>query len=335
MTALQSLKEFYEEQRGRYESPTELEMRIYHRLIHIRDQKERHEEIPEHITSHPVFKLTTQFRLHVQRKSAPISKVSPLVVDAEGMEIFGQLAGVLREQGSVVMIYLVACILERLFGKDTIEDIEAIRGDLSLSDIIDGKAVYPPGHDMEMGEEEEDIRYEEVDDLEESAPVELQPEPTQPPTTVFGLPDGQPSILSQSSQPAPSVATSAFASLASASTGTTNVFGGGTFGTTSSSGPMSVFGNVFPSVPKPAEPTTETRQVQSVFKSLGNAPPLGAGTSPPPQPARRSLADAPPIGDTTHEVLELSKSPPPSFFGVSSSAFGSSMSFVMPVGSLS
>jgi hypothetical protein len=107
-------------------------MRVYHRLIHIRDQKERHEDIPEYITSHPVFQLTTDFRLHVQRKSAPIRKTSDLIVDAEGMQIFGKLANVLREQGSVVMIYLVACILERLFGKDAIDDIEAIRGDLSI-----------------------------------------------------------------------------------------------------------------------------------------------------------------------------------------------------------
>ncbi|KAH9927676.1 SAC3/GANP/Nin1/mts3/eIF-3 p25 family-domain-containing protein [Fomitopsis serialis] len=138
MNTLQSLKEFYEDQRGAYEAPTELEMRVYHRLIHIRDQKERREDVPEWITSHPVFQYTTQFRLHVQAKSAPITKTSRLVVDASGMEIFGKLAAVLREQGDTVMIYLVACILERLFGKDTIDDIETIRGDLTIPDIIDG-----------------------------------------------------------------------------------------------------------------------------------------------------------------------------------------------------
>ena len=113
-------------------------MRVYHRLIHIRDQKERHEDIPEEIATHPVFQLTTKFRLHVQAKSAPISKTSRLLVDAAGMQIFAQLAAVLRDQNNVVMIYLVACIMERLFGKDTIEDIEAIRGDLTLPEIIDG-----------------------------------------------------------------------------------------------------------------------------------------------------------------------------------------------------
>uniref|UniRef100_A0A8H7XKZ3 SAC3/GANP/THP3 conserved domain-containing protein n=1 Tax=Psilocybe cubensis TaxID=181762 RepID=A0A8H7XKZ3_PSICU len=54
MNTLQCLKEFYQDQRDRYDSPTELEMRVYHRLIHIRDQKERHEDIPEYILSHPV-----------------------------------------------------------------------------------------------------------------------------------------------------------------------------------------------------------------------------------------------------------------------------------------
>ncbi|KAI1784571.1 SAC3/GANP/Nin1/mts3/eIF-3 p25 family-domain-containing protein [Ganoderma leucocontextum] len=138
MYTLTSLKEFYEDQRGRYQAPTELEMRVYHRLIHIRDQRERHEEIPDEIRNHPVFILTTQFRLRVQAKSAPITKTSKLVVDNDAMQIFSQLATVLREQNNVVMIYLVACIMERLFGKECIEDIEAIRGELTISEIIDG-----------------------------------------------------------------------------------------------------------------------------------------------------------------------------------------------------
>lgn len=121
-------------------------MRVYHRLIHIRDQRERHEDVPAHILENPVFKLTTRFRQHVQARSAPISKTSKLVVDAQGMEIFGELAVVLREQGSVVMIYLVACILERLFGPDTIDDIESIRGDLSIPDIIDGIITEPDSY---------------------------------------------------------------------------------------------------------------------------------------------------------------------------------------------
>ncbi|EED79666.1 predicted protein, partial [Postia placenta Mad-698-R] len=138
MYTLQSLKEYYDDQRGIYQSSEELEMRVYHRLIHIRDQSERLLHIPSKIINHPVFRYTTQFRQIVQAKSAPISKASRLVVDAEAMEIFGRLAAVLREQGNVVMIYLVACILERLFGPDTIDEIEAIRGDLTIPEIIDG-----------------------------------------------------------------------------------------------------------------------------------------------------------------------------------------------------
>ncbi|KAI9457223.1 SAC3/GANP/Nin1/mts3/eIF-3 p25 family-domain-containing protein [Lactarius psammicola] len=131
MNTLQSLKEFYEDQRDHYESPNELEMRIYHRLIHIRDQRERHDDIPPAILNHP-------FRQHVQAQSSPITKVSPLVVREEGMLQFAELAALLREQGNRVMVYLVACILERLFGKDTIEDIESIRAGIAIPDIIDG-----------------------------------------------------------------------------------------------------------------------------------------------------------------------------------------------------
>ncbi|THH31671.1 hypothetical protein EUX98_g2516 [Antrodiella citrinella] len=136
--SLLSLQQFYEDQRGQYTSPTELEMRVYQRLISVRNLKERHEDVPVQITSHPVFQLTTRFLHHVQKESAPISRSSALRVGQEGMQIFGELAAVLREQHNTVMIYLTACILERLFGKDTIEDMESVRGSLTISDIIDG-----------------------------------------------------------------------------------------------------------------------------------------------------------------------------------------------------
>ncbi len=143
-------------------------MRVYHRLIHIRDQKERHEDIPDYITSHPVFKLTTAFRYHVQEKSAPISKSSKLVVSAEGMQIFGQLAAVLNEQGSTVMVYLVACLLERLFGEDTIDDIDAIKGDLSIPDIIDGVSSTRQIQEVHQDHDQETEGIEEdEDELEE------------------------------------------------------------------------------------------------------------------------------------------------------------------------
>ncbi|KAI0033595.1 SAC3/GANP/Nin1/mts3/eIF-3 p25, partial [Vararia minispora EC-137] len=147
MNSLQTLKEFYMDQRGRYESPNELEMRIYHRLIHIRDQRERHDDIPTAIQTHPVFLLTTRFRERVQEISSPIRKKSPLKVDAKAMEVFAELVSVLREAGNAAMVYLVACILEWHFGPDTIEDIESIRGNLSYSEIIDSEPNVGAGDD--------------------------------------------------------------------------------------------------------------------------------------------------------------------------------------------
>ncbi|KAF9495569.1 hypothetical protein BDN71DRAFT_1589686 [Pleurotus eryngii] len=171
MYALQSLKEFYADQRDNYQSPHELEMRVYHRLIHIRDQRERHDDIPTYITEHPVFKLTTDFRLHVQKRSAPITKTSKLAVDAEGMAIFGELARVLREGaggGNVVMVYLVACILERLFGKDAIDGIEDIRGTLEIWQIIDGEVGDGRGDGEEsMGNGDADGGMEHYDELQD------------------------------------------------------------------------------------------------------------------------------------------------------------------------
>ncbi|KIJ67361.1 hypothetical protein HYDPIDRAFT_37902 [Hydnomerulius pinastri MD-312] len=194
MNTLQSLKEFYEDQRGRYQSPTELEMRVYHRLIHIRDQKERHEDIPPSLVSNPVFELTTKFRARVQAKSAPITKTSPLAVDAEAMQIFAELAGVLRREGNVVMTYLVACILERLFGKDTIEDIESIRGDLSLSDVIDGfSGTVTQDQDTDVDitsvEDETEAHMEDTSIFNpphHELPVPLQPSGTQWLNDTFG-----------------------------------------------------------------------------------------------------------------------------------------------------
>lgn len=245
--ALQSLKEFYEDQRGRYQSPTELEMRVYHRLIHIRDQKERHEDIPESLLNHPVFKLTTKFRARVQEKSAPITRNSPLAVDAEAMQIFAELANVLRQEGNVVMTYLIACILERLFGKDTIEDIETIRGDLSNSDVIDGYSGPP----AQLEDAENDaIRVDEelegnsgltADQPFAEEPLHpLRPSGTQWPTDNFG-PKPTESVFynvpstSMPTQPATSPPRSVFANLSTVP----NVFGTGTFGVPASEANLS------------------------------------------------------------------------------------------------
>ena len=215
-------------------------MRVYHRLIHIRDQKERHEDIPNHITAHPVFKLTTDFRRHVQQKSAPISKTSPLVVDGEAMGIFGQLAAVLAEQGSVVMIYLVACILERLFGKDTVEDIEAIRGELTISDIIDGISMDAKADDRETNEiVAEDWREVVTEPQQVSHPTPFNPSSNGWLSSSFS-PQSSPSTAPPT---APPVATSAFAGLVSTPNvfGTSSIFGGSVFSNLNQPPTTSVF----------------------------------------------------------------------------------------------
>lgn len=286
-------------------------MRVYHRLIHIRDQKERHEDIPESITSHPVFKLTTQFRLHVQQKSAPISKTSRLIVAEEGMQIFGQLVTVLSKQGNRVMVYLIACLLERLFGTDTIDDIEGIRADLSISDIIDGATSHGEirevpevdDEDVELDNELDIDDYLEGDDEEYenaeaenvapqlTAPVPLKPSAalTQPPSA---LPTTS-SVFPTLPKPAP-VAAGAFAGLVSSP----NVFGTQpAFGT-----------SVFPAVTANASQTTfgtpNAAPRQSVFGPPGMAhPPVAAPSlnQPPSQPQPSSS-------------VQLPERPPSSFF---------------------
>ncbi|KAH9946750.1 SAC3/GANP/Nin1/mts3/eIF-3 p25 family-domain-containing protein [Amylocystis lapponica] len=319
MNTLQSLKEFYEDQRGKYQAPTELEMRVYHRLIHIRDQRERHEEIPEEVTSHPVFQLTTKFRLHVQAKSAPISKTSPLIVDAEGMQIFGQLAAVLREQNNVVMIYLVACILERLFGKDTIEDIETVRGDLSIPDIIDGRSGPAPQEGAVSVEELTPVSDEADEEVGNAAEV-LRPSNVESNTADSAVisirrsanPFMAPSAFSPNTAPSTSIPSSqpvasAFGSLQSSP----NVFGTAAtvFGTPSTS--RSVFGNgaqttgpVFGNMTPPSGPVFGNTAQKSVFGVPSIAPAalpsvqpssLFGGASPQPPPQSTPTFGSPPV----------------------------------------
>jgi hypothetical protein len=232
-------------------------MRVYHRLIHIRDQKERHDDIPEHIHSHPVFKLTTEFRQHVQKHSAPITKTSKLVVTNEGMKIFSNLATVLIAQGNTIMVYLVACILERLFGKDTIDNIEGLRGDLTIPDIIDGiSTIAQEGPSVEEAGIQEDDDGEIVESIDESesqsqaeAMEELQTQPIAPtpvkPTSPQWLTNGFPgpsSAYLTTTSTTPSATGNAFAGLVSQSnaSGTTNVFGSPIFSVSPSKQPASL-----------------------------------------------------------------------------------------------
>ncbi|KAL5480289.1 SAC3_1 [Sanghuangporus weigelae] len=176
MNSLLSLKEFYDDQRGKVESPNELEMRIYHRLGLIRDQHERNDRPPPHIAADPAFQLISRFRSEVQAASSPITKTSKLRVNGAAMQTFAELANVLRERQNVVMIYLMACFLEHIFGKDTIDDIESIRGALSIQDIIDGNSkggvyieevdgIQDAEMDDEMAQEVAEEQAEEKDEL--------------------------------------------------------------------------------------------------------------------------------------------------------------------------
>ncbi|KAG1824658.1 SAC3/GANP/Nin1/mts3/eIF-3 p25 family-domain-containing protein [Suillus subaureus] len=221
---LQSLKEFYEDQRGKYQSPTELEMRVYHRLIHIRDQKERHEDIPSLILEHPVFKLTTKFRLLVQAKSAPISRSSPLSVDNEALGVFNEL-------------------IIHLFGTDTVDDIESLRENLTISDIIDGSSAVVDEH-YDAIVEEPDAMHEEEEppfegnlvDAPQSSPKPPQRSGTEWLNDTFGPKPTESAFLNAYSQPAPQSPKSAFSNL----TSVPNVFGATTF-QTSALGSMNEF----------------------------------------------------------------------------------------------
>ena len=136
--ALLSLREFYDDQRGRYDSPNELEMRVYHRLGLIRDRHDRNEGTPPQILNDPIFQLVTRFRAEVQAASQPITKTSKMIAGLEAMQTFMELETILRQRGNIVMIYLFACFLKYIFGPEAIQDIESIRGALSDQDIIDG-----------------------------------------------------------------------------------------------------------------------------------------------------------------------------------------------------
>ncbi|KAI0820885.1 SAC3/GANP/Nin1/mts3/eIF-3 p25 family-domain-containing protein [Trametes gibbosa] len=322
MNTLQSLKEFYEDQRGRYQAPTELEMRVYHRLIHIRDQKERHEEIPDDIRHHAVFRLTTQFRQRVQAKSAPISKTSKLIVDTEAMQIFSQLANVLREANNIVMIYLVACILERHFGKDAIEDIENIRGDLSIPDIIDG--ISKPLQDDQLSTEDDVVVSDSPTALTDvQFDVQEEPTPTPqpitrgatewltsnfgaPPTVSMSQPTPRPANpfvgpTSSASSSAP-VANSAFAGLGQSSASSSFLGSGSSLLSSTSAPPKSAFGNLAtktsafagatfgPSISAPSTSVFGTNTPKSTF---GSSTPDSNPFAPPASKSSGSIFSGP------------------------------------------
>ncbi|KAJ7241021.1 hypothetical protein B0H12DRAFT_1133993 [Mycena haematopus] len=278
MNTLQSLKEFYNDQRGTYQSSAELEMRIYHRLIHIRDQVERPEPVPlpRDVAEHPMYKLTTAFRTHVQEKSKPITKTSRLRVDVEGMRIFGELVGEMMSMGDggggKGMVFLVACILERLFGKGTVEDIENIRGGASLGDIIDGLT----GTSAPEEEPQAQVEVDELDDgMTDQDDVDLG--------DVDDLGDGDQAMQSPApSHPVAPPPASAFANLGAAAPGTS------VFGHNSAFTRKSAFTNTPPSPFGPIPNTVAATRIAST-----NENGLGPSVEPvQPQASSSSLTPA-------------------------------------------
>jgi hypothetical protein len=182
---------------------------------------------------------------------------------------FSGLAALLREQGNRVMVYLVACILERLFGKDTIEDIEAIRDGISIPDIIDGvltddEVVAVDAEQNVYDEEEAFLRDDQpiVEEPEEPSEPQHQPQPLKPNTTEwltnsFGV------------KPSPSV-------MFGASSSSTSVFG-----TSPAPAPVSAFGSSIPAASESATPSAPAPVAPeaSAFANLKTTPNVFGGWS--------------------------------------------------------
>ena len=143
------------------------------------------------------------------------------------------------------MVYLVACILERLFGKDTIEDIEAIRDGISIPDIIDGvltdeEVGAADGEENVYDEEEAFLREDQpmTEEPEEPSEPQHQPQPLKPSATEwftnsFGV------------KPSPSA-------MLGASSSSTSVFG---TSPAPAPAPVSAFGSPIPAAPEAATTT--------------------------------------------------------------------------------
>lgn len=175
---------------------------------------------------------------------------------------FSGLATMLREQGNRVMVYLVACILERLFGKDTIEDIEAIRHGISIPDIIDGvltdEEVGAGDADAEQNiydEEEAFLRDDQpmIEEPDEPSGPQHQPQPLKPSVTEWLT-----NSLGVKSSPSVTL---------DASSSSTSVFG-----TSPVPVPVSAFGSSIPAVPETATASASVPPETSVFANLKTRP---------------------------------------------------------------
>ncbi|CAK5272216.1 unnamed protein product [Mycena citricolor] len=168
----QSLKELYNDLRDEsefgpaYAFPCEVEMWIYRCLIFIRNQGP--EQIPPQIQAHPLYKLAVQFRSHVQSASGTITRSSELKVGGQGMATFQQLVEKLLEtEDGRPMVFMVACLLDSIFGTGTVKEIDDLREGYTDLDLI--VRAEPSEADEQVDEAEEEEEEVEVEDETEEA----------------------------------------------------------------------------------------------------------------------------------------------------------------------
>lgn len=137
-------------------------------------------------------------------------------VSPEAMETFGELLGILHGRQSHVMMFLVACFLEHIFGPDTIDDFERIRGGLSIQDIIDGNSsqfnvsestgednvdeeMYEGAGEEEQGDEMEAFIEDELDGEGQSGAELSVPQSDSASTNGFNSPSASQGITASKS----------------------------------------------------------------------------------------------------------------------------------------
>ncbi len=261
---------------------------MYHRLFLIREKRADQIVVTPDVASNQIFILASQFREEVRRASSPIGRTSKLIADEKCMGIFGQLAQAIRENGNRIFTYLMACLFEYLFGKDTIEGIEELREGLTDQDIIygnyegSGEREQTPSAEVveETGAEEEAYDENELEDESEEVTDDTPATIAAPFPLLQSSPFGSASPATQ-----PPGMKSAFANIKSAP-GAFGVFGSQPAFPTSESTPAALL--TPPSASStPALPTSSSLPATNGFSSQTSLqfPPSGS-PSPFGQPAR-------------------------------------------------
>ncbi|KAK0449033.1 uncharacterized protein EV420DRAFT_1750746 [Desarmillaria tabescens] len=233
------------------------------------------------------------------------------------MEIFGELAQAVRENGNKIFTYLMACLFEYLFGKDTIEGIEDLREGLTDQDIIYGN--YGGSDEPEQtsssevveeaSAEEEAYDEEELDDESEEVAEEA---PAASATTTAPFPLLQSSPFGSASPATQPPVKSAFANIKSTPS-TFGVFGGTTAFPTSES-THAAFPTSTSTSSNPQFPTSSS--LPSSTNGFSNQPTLQFPSSGSPSPFGQ------PVRPTEGLVNGLTPPASSPFGGFSSSASG-------------